>query len=41
MTTKDIEDRVKTPIIRDKAFGKRLEIACEGKPHCPTGQRHD
>lgn len=28
----------KQPIIRDKAFAKRLEIACEGHPHCPTDQ---
>lgn len=34
----DIEDRVKTPIIRDKAFAKRLVLACEGNPNCPTDQ---
>lgn len=28
----------KPRIIRDKAFAKRLEIACESHPHCPTDQ---
>lgn len=26
------------PVIRDKEFAKRLEIACENNPHCPTEQ---
>lgn len=30
------QERPKTPIVRDKAFAKRLETACEGNPHCPT-----
>lgn len=34
----DTEDRVKAPIIRDKAFAKRLVQACEGNPNCPTDQ---
>ena len=32
------EDVIKPRVIRDKAFAKRLEIACEGHPHCPTDQ---
>lgn len=28
----------KPRVIRDKAFAKRLEVACEGHPHCPTDQ---
>lgn len=34
----DTEDRAKAPIIRDKAFAKRLVQACEGNPNCPTDQ---
>ena len=34
----ETEERIKIRIIRDKAFAKRLEIACEGNPHCPTDQ---
>lgn len=26
------------PVIRDREFARRLEIACEGNPHCPTDQ---
>lgn len=33
-----VQERTIQPIIRDKAFAKRLEIACEGNPHCPTDQ---
>lgn len=29
-------ERPKGRVIRDKAFAKRLDIACEGNPHCPT-----
>lgn len=29
---------VKPPVIRDKAFAKRLVQACEGNPNCPTDQ---
>lgn len=32
------EDIIKPRVIRDKAFAKRLEVACEGHPHCPTDQ---
>lgn len=31
-------EKVKAPVIRDKAFADRLETACEGNPHCPTEQ---
>lgn len=38
MSLLETEDRPKVRVIRDKAFAKRLEIACEGNPHCPTDQ---
>lgn len=28
----------KKKVIRDKGFANRLEIACEGNPHCPTDE---
>lgn len=28
--------QTKQPIIRHKDFARRLEVACEGNPHCPT-----
>lgn len=34
----EVEERVKGPVIRDKAFAKRLALACEGNPNCPTDQ---
>jgi len=34
----EVEDLPKVRVIRDKAFAKRLETACEGNPHCPTDQ---
>lgn len=33
-----VQERKTQPVIRDKAFAKRLEIACEGNPHCPTDE---
>jgi hypothetical protein len=33
-----VQERATQPIIRDKAFAKRLVIACEGNPHCPTDE---
>jgi len=36
MTATTVQERAKAPVVRDKAFAKRLEIACEGNPHCPT-----
>lgn len=35
---KPTEEVAKPRVIRDKAFAKRLEIACESHPHCPTDQ---
>lgn len=32
------EKRHVPPVIRDKAFAKRLETACEANPHCPTDE---
>ena len=36
MTPIQTQERANAPVIREKAFAKRLETACEGNPHCPT-----
>lgn len=38
ITSSQTTNSPKQRIIRDKAFAKRLEIACDGHPHCPTDQ---